>query len=193
MWDLEPWSEHGIVGHEISSLNLDTGWLLIHSKIMSTFFPLRGILVGYQDSYLSPCFFFFPERTATKSGLPKLAFEPKFHTWHLSHFFADWPIKICVGSQVCCPPSALSRCLSQSSVCCQNHGWWWAVGESQLRSLSWGNAIVSIASRAGQAWVELRSRGCSGGPGRNAIHREGWGWAERLLMKVNFTFFNRFF
>ena len=47
--------KHGIVRHEISSLTLDT-----YPKILSDFFFFfRGILVGYEDSYLS-FFFLFP-------------------------------------------------------------------------------------------------------------------------------------
>lgn len=69
---------------------------------------------------------------------------------------------ICVGSQFCCPPSVLSCCLSRSSVCCHSYSCCCVVGDSQLRSLSWGKAIVSIEcpeqdrpGRTSAAWAPL--------------------------------------
>ena len=89
--------------------------------------------------------------------------------------------------------SALSHCLTQSSVCCQNYACCWVVGESQQRSLSWGNAVISIKCLSGQVWVGLHRRGCSGGQGREVIQRgRGGGWEERFWMKANSIFFTGF-
>lgn len=135
---LEPWSELEI-GHGINSLDLDTGWLLRHPKITSVFFFffVRGILVGYQDSYASV---FFPHMKlfVCETGClnPSSTFyigSINFHLVICSSTYKD----LCWIS-FCHLPSVLSLYLSQSSVCCQNHRCCIVVGESQLRSLSWG-------------------------------------------------------
>lgn len=106
--------------------------------------------------------------------------------------FATWHTKICVGSQFCCLPSIWSCCLSRSSVCCQNYGCCWAVGESQLRSLSWGNATVSIESleQDRPGWSSAAGAALRTKEGMQFIERGG-GW-EDFWWKQNFTFFTDF-
>lgn len=113
---------------------------------ISVFFPSEVFLLAIKIALFLPVFSFsLRERSLRRVPLNRhlnptstLGICPiKFHPVICSLTYKDlrW-------SSVLLSTGALSRCLSRSSVCRQNHGCCWAVGESQLRSPSWGNAIV---------------------------------------------------
>ena len=150
----------------------------MHSKIASAFFFLsEAFLLALKITMLLLAFSFsLHELLLSQVSLNLLGRETD--DLQVQHFifvplnftlsFAAQHRKICVGSQFYRPPSALSHCLSQSSVCCQNHGCCWVVGESQLRSLSWENAIVSIACLEWTGQGGAPQQGLRWGPGKGS-------------------------